>query len=54
MVTAGSSLLAPAASPLCLFLLLAEGRNVFICFRSHSLLFAVLPEGSQPLDKNSK
>lgn len=54
MVTAGSSLLAPTASPLCSVLFLAEGRNLFICFRSPSLLFAVLPESSQPLDKRNR
>ncbi|XP_032039196.1 SWI/SNF-related matrix-associated actin-dependent regulator of chromatin subfamily D member 3 isoform X4 [Aythya fuligula] len=49
-----SSLLANMVPFLSLFLLLVEGSNLFICFRSDSPLFAVLPENSQPLDKNFK
>ncbi|XP_035172482.1 SWI/SNF-related matrix-associated actin-dependent regulator of chromatin subfamily D member 3 isoform X6 [Oxyura jamaicensis] len=49
-----SSLLANMVPSLSLFLLLVEGSNLFICFRSDSPLFAVLPENSQPLDKNFK
>nr|XP_038031022.1 SWI/SNF-related matrix-associated actin-dependent regulator of chromatin subfamily D member 3 isoform X6 [Anas platyrhynchos] len=49
-----SSLLANMVPFLSLFLLVVEGSNLFICFRSDSPLFAVLPENSQPLDKNFK
>ncbi|XP_013056615.1 SWI/SNF-related matrix-associated actin-dependent regulator of chromatin subfamily D member 3 isoform X8 [Anser cygnoides] len=49
-----SLLLANMVPFLSLFLLLVEGSNLFICFGSDSPLFAVLPENSQPLDKNFK